>query len=200
MDAREGRARRSNLQPDLGILRNLDGLECLLPGLCRLVMQVEPPCRCLRAPPDQTELSANAGLGVFGQRDVAAKNMEHRRFSPVERVAEIEVDRPVLGQFRPGLDLYHGPPLGVAVNAGSKPVGTLAFDAAEDRNRADDMIATAIERYRAAINKTGNIAVGPDPKHQNAPIHAANTFIDGCKPPRNVALDLRRARRTTAFH
>src|ERR1700733_15968588 len=174
MDAREGRARWSNLQPDLGILRNLDGLECLRPGLCRLVMQVEPPCRCLRTPSDQTELPANAGFGVFGQRDVAAKNMEHRRFSPVERVAEIKLNRPVLGQFRPGLDLYHGPPLGIAVNAGSKPVGTLAFDAAEDRNRADDMIATAIERYRAEINKTGSIPPLPDAKHPSVPIHASN--------------------------
>ena len=105
VDAREGRTRRGDLQPDRRILRNLDRLERLLPGLCRLVMQVEAPRRFLRVRPDPAELLADARFGVFRQRNVTAENMQDRRFAPVVGVAEIQVDRPVLasasGAIRP---------------------------------------------------------------------------------------------------
>src|SRR6202044_2864324 len=108
------------------------------------------------------------------------------RFAPVAGVAEIQVDRPVLAQLRARFDLDHGPSLGVAVDPGGKPVGALTFDAAEDRVRADDAIAAAIERQRSPIDKTIDVTIGPDPKHQNAPIHAADAFVDGGEPSWHV--------------
>ena len=189
MDAREGRTRRGNLQPDRRILRNLDGLERLLPGLCRLVMQVEAPRRFLRVRPDTAELLSDARFGVFRQCNVTAENMQDRRFAPVVGVAEIQVDRPILAQLRTGFDLYHGPSLGIAMNAGGKPVGALTLDAAKDRNRADNAITAAVERQRSPVDKTVDVTIGPDPKHQNAPVHAADPFVDGGEPFWNVALD-----------
>ena len=116
MDAREGRTCRGNLQPDRRILRNPDGLERLLPGLCRLVMQVEVPCRFLHLQPDTAELLSDAWFSVFCQRNVAPEDMEDRRFAPVEGVAEIQIDRPVPAQLRAAFDLHHGPSLSAAVN------------------------------------------------------------------------------------
>src|SRR3981189_2244267 len=152
-------------------------------------MQIEPPRARLRLRPDTAELIANARFGIFRQRDVAAKDMENRRLGPVERVAEIQIDRPIPGQFRARFDLYHRPALGVAVDARREPVGALAFDAAEDRNRADDIVAAAIQRHRAAIDETVDVAIGPDPEHEHAPVHAADTLIDPRQPPGTGALE-----------
>src|SRR6201999_4603392 len=88
---------------------------------------------------------------------------------------------------RTRLDLNHGPALGVAMNARRESVGALAFDGAKNRNRADEMIAAAIQRDRAAIDKTVDVAIGPDPEHQHALVHAADPLVDGGKPLRNVA-------------
>jgi len=51
------------------------------------------------------------------------------------------------------------------------------------------MVSTAIERHGTPVNKTVNVTIGPDPKHKHAPIYAADSFVDGGKPPWHVALD-----------
>jgi hypothetical protein len=51
------------------------------------------------------------------------------------------------------------------------------------------MVSTAIERHGTPVDKTVDVTIGPDPKHQNAPIHAADAFVDCGEPPWDVALD-----------
>jgi hypothetical protein len=189
MDTREGRTCRGDLQPDGWILRNLDRLEGLRPGLCRLVAQVEAARRSLRVLPDPAKLFANARFGVFCQRDFAPEDTENRQFAPVEGVIEIQVDRPILAQDRARFDLHHGSSLSFAVNAGSEPVGALAFDGSKDRNGADDAIAPPVKRHRSPVDKTVDVTIGLDPKHQHAPIHASYAFVDSGEPPGHVALD-----------
>jgi hypothetical protein len=63
-------------------------------------MQIQPPGRGERAPPDTGELRADARLRIFCQRNIAAPDMQHRRFAPVEAIAEIQVERPVPAQLR----------------------------------------------------------------------------------------------------
>src|SRR6201999_4543685 len=104
-----------------------------------------------------------------------------------ERIAEIQIDRPVLGQFRARFNLNNSPALGVAMDARREPVGALPLDGAEDRNGADDIVAAAIERHRAAIDVAIDVAIGFDPEYEHAPVHAADALIDGRQPPGNVA-------------
>src|ERR1700733_1040621 len=110
-------------------------------------MQIETPLGFPCAGPYAVELLADARLGVFRQCYITPENMQDRRFAPVIGIAKIQVERPVLAQLRTRFDLNHGPSLGVAVNTGGKPVGALTFDTAKDRDRADDMVAAATERY-----------------------------------------------------
>jgi Citrate transporter len=145
------------------------------------------------------DATAVVRLGVFGQRNVAAEHTEHRRLGPVERVGEIQVDRPIPGEPRAGFDLHHRSTLGFAVNAGGEAIGTLAFDGAKNRNRADDVIAAAIKRHRATVDETIDVAIGSDPEHQHALVHAADFLVDGSKPPWYVALDRRGDRRQSEF-
>src|ERR1700719_2983082 len=108
MDTGKGRARRRNLQPDLRILGNLYRLGGLVPGLGRLVVQIETPLGFPYARPDAVELPADARLGILRQCNLAPENMEDRRFGPVIGIAEIQIERPVLLQLRTRFDLNHG--------------------------------------------------------------------------------------------
>jgi hypothetical protein len=54
--------------------------------------------------------------------------MQDRWFAPMERVAEIQVERPVFTHLRASFNLNNGPSLGVATNTGGEPVGAAAFD------------------------------------------------------------------------
>jgi hypothetical protein len=75
------------------------------------------------------------------------------------------------------------------VNTGHEPVGALPLDASKDRNRADNAIAAPVERKRSPVDKTVDIAIGPDPEYENAPVHATDAFVDGGKASWHVALD-----------
>ena len=41
------------------------------------------------------------------------------------------------------------------------------------------MVATAVQRHRATIDKTVDIAIGFDPEHENALVHTADALVDG---------------------
>src|SRR6185312_12274606 len=141
------------------LLRDLHGLERLLPGLHRLVTEIKAPRGIPGVHSDPAELFADTRFCVFGQRDVAPQHMKDRRLAPMQGIAEIQLDRPVLVQFWPGLDLDHGASFGIAVNAGSEAVGALTFDGSEDRDRAGNVIAAAIERDPAPVDETVDITI-----------------------------------------
>src|SRR5579863_5009719 len=152
-------------------------------------MQIETAHCFLSAKPDTAKLFADARLGIFCQRNVATENVQDRRFAPVEGVAEIQVKRPVVTHRWASFDIDYGPTLGVAMNTGRKPVGAAAFDGSKNGDGADDMVATAVEREPSPVHESIHVAIGLDPEHQNPPIHAADAFVDGREPPRNVALN-----------
>jgi hypothetical protein len=49
------------------------------------------------------------------------------------------------------------------------------------------------------VDETVDVTIRPDPEYKNALVHAADAFVDGGKPPRNVALDRGRDRRQPKF-
>src|ERR1700735_1629445 len=162
-------------------------------------MQIETPLGFPCAGGDAVELPADARLRVFRQCNFTPEDMQDWRFAPVIGIAEIQVERPVPAQLRARFDLDNSASLGLAVNTGSKPVGALTFDGSKDGNGADDVVAAAIKRHRAPVDKAVDAPIGSDPEHENAPVHAADAFIDGGEPSWNVVLDRRCDRRQSKF-
>src|ERR1700744_1232891 len=119
------------------------------------------------------ELGAHARLGIFRQRYLPAEHSQDWRFAPVEAVAEVQIERPVAIELRPRFRFDRRTGFSITMDAGRETVRTLAFECAMDRHRTINPIAAAIERHRSgALDITPDVAIGIDPEHQHAPVHA----------------------------
>jgi hypothetical protein len=136
------------LQPYLRRVGEFDRLKRLPPGACRLVMQIEA-ARCgIPVRPDPRQLAADTRLGVGRQRDFAPEHVQHRRFAPTQRVAEIQVERPIPAQLGTSFGLDGGAGFGIAMDTRSEPVCALPGHLPVNRERAINVIAATIERHR----------------------------------------------------
>ena len=151
--ARRGAAKpsalRRQLQPDLGIVRELHRLKSVLPGLLGLVMQIEVPSGRERARPDYARAGRGCAArhiwraGSRGRAPCSAGASLQRK--PSLKFRSSDQSRVNLRAY-PGL--YGGAGFGLAMNARGKTVGALPLDLSMDRHRAIDAVAAAIERDR----------------------------------------------------
>lgn len=109
----------------------------------------------------------------------------------METVTQAKIKRPIVAQHRPRFRLDRDARLSLAMDAPGEPVRPLPAHRTEDRRRADDRIAAAIERDRAgALDITLDVAIRADTEHKHAAVNALDALVESCKPPRHIALDI----------